>query len=116
MPKVTVTFSDTQKEDSLGNPVVDIDTQSTPQFPNDDSKHSPSQKAALSFLARGGQPEVAKLLRVLQGEVLKLQNELVKVAEAQESESPALPFDFKLIELHLKDFSAIIDENLGSFE
>lgn len=120
MPKIIVTFSDTAKEDQDGNPVVDIDTVSTPKFPDDSAEpeklFSPAQKAAISFLRRGAQQGVADFLRSIHGEALKMQNAFAELAEKNESGSPALPFDFRLLELQVKEFVAYIESSIGAYE
>lgn len=110
MSKVIVTFSDTVKNDALGNPVVDIDTEATPQFPEDEKNFSPAHKAALQFLARGGQPNVSSFLD-------ELENQLeagLSYIHNTDKEAP-LPFDLELLKCSLISIRNLIAANKGSF-
>lgn len=117
MPKVLITFKDTPQEDKNGFPVVDIKSSSFPQFPEDSATNSPAQKAAITFLSRGPQPDVTSFLALLYSEAVKLTAELEKVKESllDEASSGALPFDVEMMSLRVKDIRSMIEETVQSF-
>lgn len=116
MPKVTVRFEDTQKEDKEGNPLVDIVTLSKPEFPEKESDYSPAQKAAIKFLCRGGQPDFQTLLCKLNAETILVKSKFEEIQQLLTEENCGmLPFDIKIIELNLKDIQSMIEEAIGTY-